>query len=97
MSETIRQYVRDSTPWIFYGSMRGVYIYYVGKKAIHVDEHDIQGLRKAGQGLNSFYILTKKRDMGEVMKALNTADIVFEEKDGGSPMVFLRIARYQPE
>lgn len=97
MSETIRQYVRDSTPWIFYGSMRGVYIYYVGKKAIHVDEHDIQGLRKAGQGLNSFYILTKKRDMGEVMKALNTADIVFEEKDGGSPMVFLRIARCQPE
>lgn len=90
MSDTIKTYVEESTPWIFYGSMRGVYVYYVGKKAIHVDEHDVQGLRQASQGLGSFFILTKKRDMGEVVKALKRVDIVFEEADSTSPMVFLR-------
>jgi hypothetical protein len=70
--------------------MRGVYIYYVEKKAIHVDEYDIQGLRKASQGLHSFYILTKKRDMGEVLKTFNKVETIFEEKDSHSPMVFLR-------
>jgi 4-amino-4-deoxy-L-arabinose transferase-like glycosyltransferase len=90
MCELIKTHVKDCNPWIFYGSMRGVYIYYVEKKAIHVDEHDIQGLRQAGQGLHSFYILTKKRDMSEVLKTFSKVEIVFEEKDSNSPMVFLR-------
>jgi 4-amino-4-deoxy-L-arabinose transferase-like glycosyltransferase len=90
MSEVIRTHVQDCTPWIFYGSMRGVYVYYVGKKAVHVDEHDLQGLRAAAQGLESFYILTKKRDMGEVVKTFRTVEIVFEEEESTSPMVFLR-------
>jgi hypothetical protein len=43
--------------------------------------------------VNSFYILTKKRDIGEVHKALSKVDIVFEENNNDSPMVFLRFSR----
>lgn len=89
MCEMIKPYIKDCTPWIYYGSMRGVYMYYVEKKAIHIDEHDIKGLSQAGQSLSSFYIFTKKRDIGEVFKAFNKVDIVFEEKNSDSPMVFL--------
>jgi len=90
IAEQIKPYVQSSTPWIYYGSMRGVYVYYVQKKAIHIDEHDIKGLTELGKQGSSFYILTKKRDAGEVLKALNKIDTVFEEKDDDSPMVFLR-------
>ena len=90
MAEMIKPYVKDGTPWIFYGSMRGVYVYYVEKKAIHIDEHNINGLHVAGQKLISFFILTKKRDVNEVYKALNGVDVVFEEKNSTSPMVLLR-------
>jgi 4-amino-4-deoxy-L-arabinose transferase-like glycosyltransferase len=90
LAEMIKPYVKDCTPWVYYGSMRGVYIYYVEKKALHIDEHDIQGLHEAGQKLNSFFVLTKKRDISEVYKALNRVEIIFEEKNSTSPMVFLR-------
>jgi 4-amino-4-deoxy-L-arabinose transferase-like glycosyltransferase len=93
IAEKIRPYVQDSTPWIYYGSMRGVYVYYIQKKAIHIEEHDMKGLHQVGQRVNAFYILTKKRDMDEVHKALNKVDIVFEEKNNDSPMVFLRYSR----
>jgi 4-amino-4-deoxy-L-arabinose transferase-like glycosyltransferase len=93
VAEMIAPYVKDCTPWVYYGSMRGVYIYYVGKKAFHIDEHDIKGLHEAGQKLSSFFILTKKRDVKEVYKALNSVDIVFEEKNSNSPMVFLRYTK----
>lgn len=89
-SERIKPYVHDCTPWVYYGSMRGVYVYYIQKMAIHIDEHDIQGLKKLGKQGGRFYILTKKRDAGEVHTALNKIDTVFEEKDDDSPMVFLR-------
>jgi 4-amino-4-deoxy-L-arabinose transferase-like glycosyltransferase len=90
ITETIKTHVKNCTPWIYYGSMRGVYVYYVGKKAIHVDEHDIEELARTGQNVSTFYILTKKRDMHEVTKTLGKVDVVFEEKVGTSPMVFLR-------
>jgi hypothetical protein len=93
VAEMIKPYVKDCTPWIYYGSIRGVYVYYVEKKALHIDEHDIQGLHEAGQTLNSFFVLTKKRDISEVYKALNKVDIVFEEKNSTSPMIFLRYTR----
>lgn len=93
IAEMIKPYVKDCTPWIYYGSIRGVYGYYIEKKALHIDEHDIQGLHEAGQTLNSFFVLTKKRDISEVYKALNKVDIVFEEKNSTSPMVFLRYTR----
>jgi predicted heme/steroid binding protein len=90
MAEMIKPFVKDGTPWIYYGSMRGVYVYYVEKKAIHIDEHDMKGLHEAGQKLSSFFILTKKRDVNEVYKALNVVDIVSEEKNSTSSMVLLR-------
>jgi hypothetical protein len=73
--------------------MRGVYVYYVQKKAIHIEEHDVANLTQAGQQMRQFYIFTKKRDLGEVHKALNKVVLVFEEKDNDSPMVFLHYAR----
>jgi 4-amino-4-deoxy-L-arabinose transferase-like glycosyltransferase len=93
VAEMIKPYVSDSTPWIYYGSMRGVYVYYVEKKALHIDEHDVVRLHEAGQRFNSFFILTKKRDISEVYNALDKVDIVFEEKNSDSPMVFLRYTR----
>jgi 4-amino-4-deoxy-L-arabinose transferase-like glycosyltransferase len=93
LAEMIKPYVKDCTPWIYYGSMRGVYVYYVEKKALHIDEHDIKGLHEAGQKMSSFFILTKKRDINEVYTALNGSDIVFEETNSDSPMVFLRYTR----
>ena len=63
------------------------------KKAIHVEEHDITGLKLVAQQISSFYILTKKRDLAEVHKALDKVDIVFEEKNHDSPMIFARYAR----
>ncbi len=92
-SEKIRPYVQGSTPWIYYGSMRGVYVYYIQKKAIHIEEHDMANLNQAGQQMSQFYILTKKRDLAEVRKALNKVDVVFEEKENDSPMVFLFYTR----
>lgn len=93
ISEQMKPYVQDCTPWVYYGSMRGVYVYYVQKKAIHVEEHDITGLKLVAQQISSFYILTKKRDLAEVHKALDKVDIVFEEKNHDSPMIFARYAR----
>lgn len=92
-SEKIRPYVKECTPWIYYGSMRGVYVYYVQKKAINIEEHDTVGLNQVGQRLSLFYILTKKRDINEVYKTLNKVEVVIEEKNDDSPMVFLRYTR----
>ncbi len=50
-------------------------------------------LNQAGQQMSQFYILTKKRDLAEVRKALNKVDVVFEEKENNSPMVFLFYTR----
>jgi len=93
LANTIKPYVEDGSPWVYYGSMRGVYIYYVGRKAIHIDEHDVEGLHRIGKQLTSFHILTKKRDIKEVYKALEKVDVVFEEKTNDSPMVFLHYGR----
>ncbi len=62
------------------------------KKAIHIEEHDMANLNQAGQQMSQFYILTK-RDLAEVRKALNKVDVVFEEKENNSPMVFLFYTR----
>lgn len=93
VAEQIRPHVAGGTPWIFYGSIRGVYMYYVGQKAIHVDEHDMDGLRLVASQSDSFFILTKKRDINEVYRALKNVKIVFQEESLTSPMVFLHYAR----
>ncbi|MCX5811045.1 MAG: hypothetical protein NT178_00640 [Proteobacteria bacterium] len=88
MCEKIKNYTKDNTPWVYYGSIRGIYVYYVGKYAIHVDEHKIDELHKIKGNLEQFYILTRKRDMNEVNNALTCVKVIFEEKIGETVMVF---------
>lgn len=89
----IRSYVGDGTPWVYYGSMRGVYVYYVGKKAIAVDEHKVEELRDLGRRMELFYVLSRKRDLNEVREALDSVEPVIEEKVGDTSMVFVRFKR----
>jgi 4-amino-4-deoxy-L-arabinose transferase-like glycosyltransferase len=89
-AERIRPYLRDGTPWIYYGSMRGIYVYYVGTYATHVDEHDAEALRALGGKGKAFFILTRKRDMNEVATALPGVRPVFEERIGDTIMVFAK-------
>ncbi len=87
MTEKIKAYLADGTPWVYYGSIRGIYVYYVGKRAIHVDEHDVSGLNRL-KYMDKFYILTRKRDHVELNNTLNGVKIMFEEKIGGTDMTF---------
>lgn len=88
VAERIKPYVKDGTPWIYYGSMRGTYVYYVGAYAVHVDEHDTARMSALGKELKRFFILTRKRDMEEVTHALPGTRSVFEERIGDTVMVF---------
>ncbi len=90
MCEKIRQYVADGTPWVYYGSMRGVYVYYVGKTAIAIDEHRVSDLQALAARQKHFYLLTRKRDAAEVRQALGQVEPVLEEKIGDTAMVFVR-------
>lgn len=86
--EKMKGYIEDGTPWIYYGSIRGVYMYYAGKQAIHIDEHKKDELQSMTQKLDKFYILTRKRDMNEVEGSLSSVKTIFEEKVGNTVMVF---------
>ncbi|MBP6940989.1 MAG: glycosyltransferase family 39 protein [Syntrophorhabdaceae bacterium] len=90
--EKVRHYLQKDGRWVYYGSMRGVYVYYIGRQAVHVGEHKVEELRQLQQRLNEFYLVTRKRDVGEVQGALANVDIVLQEKIGGTDMV---LARYQ--
>ncbi len=90
--EKVRDHLQKGGQWVYYGSMRGVYVYYIGRKAVHIDEHKVEELGQLRQRFDGFYLVTRKRDMGEVQKALVNTDIVLEEKIGGTDMV---LARYQ--
>ncbi|MBA4418829.1 MAG: hypothetical protein C0392_13105 [Syntrophus sp. (in: bacteria)] len=90
LAERIKPLIKDGTPWVYYGSMRGVYIYYVGTYATHVDEHDTEALRALTKNMNVFYILARKRDMKEAADVLPGLELVFEEKIGDTPMVLLK-------
>ncbi len=90
--EKVRHYLQKDMQWVYYGSMRGVYVYYIGRQAVHVNEHKVEELRQLRQQLDGFYLVTRKRDMGEAQKALANVNIVLEEKIGGTDMV---LARYQ--
>lgn len=88
MCEKIKPFVKNGTPWVYYGSMRGIYVYYIGTYAIHVDEHSMNELQKLHGELREFFILTRKRDMNEVYSALTSVDVLFEDKIGDTVMVF---------
>lgn len=89
LCEKIKLLTAGGTPWVYYGSIRGVYVYYVGKYAIHIDEHDVAGLKSLPARENKFFVLTRKRDMDEIVKTLPGTGIVFEEKVGNTSMVLL--------
>lgn len=95
MAEQIRPYLKDGSPWAYYGSFRGVYVYYVGKKALHVDEHDTEGLARLAGEVPEFYLLTRKRDVAEVESTLGRITPLFESRVGGTDMVFILISRSQ--
>jgi hypothetical protein len=90
MCEKIKPFVKNGTPWVYYGSMRGVYVYYIGTYAIHVDEHSNHELKKLHEELREFFILTRKRDMNEVYSAFTSVNVLFEYKIGDTLMVFAR-------
>ena len=93
LAERIRPYVRDGSPWVYYGSMRGTYVYYVGSFAVHVNEHDTRTMGALSGELKRFYVLTRKRDMKEVDDALPGVKTLFEEKIGDTVMVFAGYGR----
>ncbi len=89
LAAEVKRIVSDGRPWLYYGSMRGVYVYYVGQRALHVDEHDTKGLREVGRHHGRLIILTRKRDLREVSEALSGAVVLAERKVGGTDMVIL--------
>lgn len=88
--EKVRDRLQKDTQWVYYGSMRGVYVYYIGRQAVHIDEHRVEDLQQLRQRLDEFYLVTRKRDIKEVYKALANVSIVLEEKIGDTDMVLAR-------
>jgi len=93
MVEQMKQFTKGKIPWVYYGSMRGVYVYYMGTTAIAVDEHESEQLRMLGNKLEEFFILTRKRDLPEVQQALGAVTILIEQKVGDTVMVFIGFQR----
>lgn len=90
MAGRIKPFLEDGTPWVYYGGMRAVYVYYVGRQAIHVEEDDITELKKTADRIGKFFIVTRKRDGNDVLAVLPDAQTVFEKKVGETPMIFIR-------
>jgi 4-amino-4-deoxy-L-arabinose transferase-like glycosyltransferase len=93
MAQKIRALAGDNVPWVYYGSMRGVYVYYVGRFAVHVEEHDVAGLKELASRRKEFYILTRGRDADEVTEALPGAAIETEDRIGDTAMVLFRFKK----
>jgi len=87
LANMVKPLISDGTPWVYYGSMRGVYVYYIGKHAIHIDEHNTVALKKL-VNMEKFYILSRKRDYKELSDTLMNVKTIFEKKIGDTPMVF---------
>ncbi len=93
MAQKIRALAGDTVPWVYYGSMRGVYVYYVGRLAIHVEEHDVAGLKELASREKEFYLLTRGRDADEVTGALPGAVMETQDRIGDTAMVLFRFKR----
>jgi 4-amino-4-deoxy-L-arabinose transferase-like glycosyltransferase len=93
LSDKIRTFLTPGIPWVYYGSIRGVYIYYAQKRAIHINEHRSQELSRLGQNINEFYLLTRKRDIEEVRTALGNIAVLIDDKVGDTPMIFVHYSR----
>lgn len=93
MARKIRALAGDTVPWVYYGSMRGVYVYYVGRFAVHVEEHDVAGLKELASRHKEFYILTRGRDAEEVTGALPGAVMETEDRIGDTAMVLFTMRK----
>ncbi len=93
VAEKLRSLAGDTTPWVYYGSMRGVYVYYVGRFAVHIDEHDVKGLRSYADRDGEFYLLTRQRDACEVKKAVPDAAVASRDTIGDTEMVIFHITK----
>ncbi len=93
MVAQMRQFTKGRIPWVYYGSMRGVYVYYMGSPAIGVEEHEVAQLRELKSNLDQFFVLTRKRDLPEVQEALGPVTFLIEHKIGDTVMVFLEFHR----
>ncbi|MBP1748734.1 MAG: arnT 1 [Deltaproteobacteria bacterium] len=93
VSEKIRALAGDTIPWVYYGSMRGVYVYYVGRFAVHIEENDGERLREFAGNESEFYLLTRKRDADQVKDAAPGAVISSQETIGNTPMVIFHYTK----
>jgi 4-amino-4-deoxy-L-arabinose transferase-like glycosyltransferase len=93
VAEKVRSLAGDTIPWVYYGSMRGVYVYYVGRFAVHIDEHDVKGLRGYAAREGEFYLLTRKRDAPEVTNTLPGAVLRSRDTIGDTEMVIFQITK----
>ncbi len=93
LCEKIRGLAGESTPWVYYGSMRGVYVYYTGRFAVHIDEHDITHLKKFARGEKEFFLLTRRRDAKEVENAVPGIRIRLGERIGDTDMALFHFVK----
>ncbi|MCX8110359.1 MAG: glycosyltransferase family 39 protein [Syntrophorhabdaceae bacterium] len=93
ISEKIKSLTEKGIPWVYYGSIRGVYVYYADRFATHINEHDTEGLAVFKDKNREFFILTRKRDLDEADKALGGVKIVYEHRVGDTQMVILQYKR----
>jgi hypothetical protein len=91
ISEKVAHLTAGGIPWVYYGSMRGVYIYYAGKTALHVDDGQTASLAPLGDRLSEFYVLTRKREVDDLRAAFGQVDTVAEQRIGDTPMVIVHV------
>lgn len=91
IAEKVAHLTAGGIPWVYYGSMRGVYIYYAGKAALHVDDGQAASLAPLGGRLREFYVLTRKREVDDVRAAFGQIDTVAEQRVGDTPMVVVHV------
>lgn len=89
ISEKIKSLTSNGTPWVYYGSIRGVYVYYADNFAIHIDDHKEDDLAALRDKNNAFFILTRKRDVDDVKRVLKDVSVISEYNIGDTQMVIL--------
>lgn len=93
ISEKVRERTGGTIPWVYYGSMRGVYVYYAGQFAVHIEEHDTAALKQFATKTREFYLLTRQRDAGEVEGVIPDATIDINERIGDTSMTLFHYAK----
>lgn len=89
----IRALTGDNIPWVYYGSMRGVYVYYTRKFAVHIDEHDTTRLKSYAGSEKEFFLLTRERDAKEVESSVPGIRLKLEQRVGETDMALFHYTR----